>query len=67
MLLRTNNQVNIGFFVPSNLKVKVIYNISKPILSFYWINNDSKLVTSKATNKRIYTDDFYLIAIEKAL
>lgn len=54
VLIRTNHSKIIGFFVPSNFKNKSYEKTSNPLLAFYWINNNSNLVTSKRMNQPIF-------------
>ena len=46
MLVKTNSNKVIGFFIPSNFKEKLYKKSSNPLLVFYWINKNSELVTS---------------------
>ena len=58
MLIKTNFNKIIGFYVPSNFKAKRWTNDKKPILVFYWINQNSELVTSKRKNDYVYMNDY---------
>ena len=64
MLIKTNYNKVIGFFVPSNFKAKSSSYNENPLLAFYWINQNSQLVTSSRRNKPIYeTDKTKLISL----
>ena len=58
MLVSTNYSKVFGIFVPSNFKTRGYHWTNKPILAFYWIENNSELVTSKRKDNPIYRGSY---------
>jgi len=46
MLMSTTFGKVIGFFVPSNFKIRSVEATSKAFLAFYWVNENLELATS---------------------
>jgi hypothetical protein len=54
ILVRSNFDKTFGFFVPSNFQKRDNSEMTNPLLAFYWIENNSKLATSKRTDYPFY-------------
>ena len=67
MLVSTNYSKTFGFFIHSSLKIDDIVQKSDPTLAFYWINNNTKLVTSQAPNRKLHTNAAKLIVIKDSI
>jgi len=70
VLISTDYDKVIGFFVPSNFKIRSTEATPNSLLAFYWINQNSELATSKRKpNLPIYGIqwDLYLVDMGNVL
>jgi hypothetical protein len=57
-LVKTNYNKVFGIFAPSNYKAYSLARTSNRILAFYWINDNSDLVTCSRAYSPIYGDNW---------
>ena len=60
IIIKSEANKSFGFFIPSQLEINK-WQVTKNQICFYWINNESELVTCESKNQKIRSNEKNLI------
>ena len=60
IIIKSEAEKSFGFFIPARLEIDE-WQATKDQISFYWINNESELITCISKNSKIRSNEKNLI------